>query len=175
MSVVQNANVDELQRFLRPLYLDLDGVSRLDDAERIARIAYQLHPQRTRALELLLAFHLLGKWLDKVGNASRTALNTGISESDLRKTAASIRRLDAPLTDEERAVASAVLIDAAGPRGLAEKFARVRREGHTIADAAREALADTHVPEWMSAEAQELLQQRRAERDTFARAILAEA
>src|SRR5689334_1578964 len=87
VSVVQNAGVDELQRFLRPLFLDLDGVSRLDDAERIARIAVQLHPQRTRSLELLLAFHLLGRWLDRVGNASRTALNTGISEADLRKTA----------------------------------------------------------------------------------------
>src|SRR5436305_14468082 len=101
-SVVQNAVVDDLQRFLRPLFLDLDGVSRLDDAERIARIAYQLHPERTRSLELLLAFHLLGHWLEKVGNASRTALNTGISQADLRKTAASIRRLDEPPTDQQR-------------------------------------------------------------------------
>jgi hypothetical protein len=174
LSVVQNAGVDELQRFLRPLFLDLDGVSRLDDAERIAHIAYQLHPQRTLSLELLLAFHLLGHWLDKVGNASRTALNTGISEADLRKTAASIRRLGAPISDEERAVASAILIDAAGVRGLAEKFARARREGHTVLDAAREALADTHVPEWMSDDARELLLRRRTARDTFARAILDE-
>jgi hypothetical protein len=166
--------LDELQRFLRPLFLDLDGVSRLDDAERIARIAYQLHPQRTHSLELLLAFHLLGTWLEKVGNASRTALNTGISESDLRKTAASIRRLGAPITVEERAVAAAILIDSAGPRGLAEKFARARREGHTVADVAREALADTHVPEWMNDDARELLLRRRAERDTFARAVLGE-
>ena len=171
---MQNADVDELQRFLRPLFLDLDGVSRLDDAERIAGIAHQLHPERTRSLELLLAFHLLGHWLEKVGNTSRTMLNTGISESELRKTAASIRRLDAPLTGEERAVASAILIDSAGARGLAEKFARARREGHTVADVAREALADTHVPEWMSDDARELLQQRRTTRDTFARAILDE-
>jgi hypothetical protein len=174
LSVVQNANVDDLQRFLQPLFLDLDGVSRLDDAERIARIAYQLHPERTRSLELLLAFHLLGHWLEKVGNASRTALNTGISEAELRKTAASIRRLDAPLTGEERAVAAAILIDAAGPRGLAEKFARARREGRTVADTAREALADTQVPEWMSEDAREMLLRRRAARDTFARAILEE-
>jgi hypothetical protein len=171
---VQNAAVDELQRFLRPLFLDLDGVSRLEDEERIACIAYQLHPERTGALELLLAFHLLGRWLDKVGNASRTALNTGISEADLRKTAASIRRLGAPLTDEERAVASAILIDGAGVRGLAEKFARARREGHTVLDVAREALADTEVPEWMNDDAKELLLRRRTVRYTFARAILDE-
>jgi len=175
LSVVQNAVVDELQRFLQPLFLDLDGVSRLDDAERIARIARKLHPQRTRSLELLLAFHLLGNWLDKVGHASRTALNTGISEAELRKTAASIRRLDAPLTGEERAVASAILIDNAGARGLAEKFARARREGHTIAEAAREALAETDVPGWMSDDARELLLRRRTARDAYARAILDES
>jgi hypothetical protein len=167
--------VDALQRFLRPLFQDLDGVSRIEDAERIARIAHQLHPERTESLELLLAFHLLGNWLGKVGNASRTALNTGISESDLRKTAASIRRLDAPISSEERAVASAIVIDAAGPRGLAEKFTRARREGHTIIDTAREARNDTQVPEWMSDAAREMLLRRRAQRDTFVRAILDEA
>src|SRR5258707_12865191 len=85
MSVVQMGRVDALRRFLRPLCQDLDGVSRADDAERIARIAHALHPRRSPALELLLGFHLLGSWLDKVGNLSRTALNTGISEGELRK------------------------------------------------------------------------------------------
>jgi hypothetical protein len=173
-SVVQNARVDALVRFLRPLYLDLDGVSRGGDAERIARIARALHPRQSTALELLLAFHLLRGWLDKVGNLSRTVLNTGISEADLRQTAASIRRLDAPLTEEERTVAAAILIDSAGVRGLADKFARSRREGHSVADVAREALSETDVPEWMREEAREMLVHRRAQRDLFARAVLDE-
>ena len=171
---MQNAGVDALERFLRPLYQDLDGVSRAADAERIARIAYTLHP-RTNALELLLAFHLLGGWLEKVGNLSRAVLNTGVSEIDLHRTARSIRRLDAPITSEERAVAAAVMIDSAGPRGLAERFGRARREGHSVADVAREALGETHVPQWMSDEARELLAAKRKERDAFARAILDEA
>jgi hypothetical protein len=174
LSVVQNARVDALDKFLRPLYQDLDGVSRAGDAERIGRIAHSLHPRRSPALELLLGFHLLGSWLGKVGNLSRTALNTGISEAELRKTAASIRRLDAPLTEEERAVAAAVLIDSSGVRGLAEKFSRARREGHSIADVAREALSETDVPEWMSDQAREMLVRRRVQRDLFARAILEE-
>jgi hypothetical protein len=170
-SVVQNADVDALEKFLQPLFLDLDGVSRAGDAERIARIACALHP-RTKELDLLLAFHLLGHWLEKVGNLSRAALNTGISELDLHKTAKSVRRLDAPITSEERAVAAARLIDGAGARGLAEKFARARREGHSVSDVAREALADEHVPEWLSDEAKEMLLQRRSHRDEFARAVL---
>lgn len=171
---MQNARVDALEKFLRPLYQDLDGVSRAGNAERIAHIARTLHSRQGTSFELLLAFHLLGSWLDKIGNLSRTALNTGISEAELRKTAASIRRLEAPLTEEERAVAAAILIDSAGVRGLAEKFARSRREGHSVADVAREALSETDVPEWMSEEAREMLVRRRAQRDLFARAVLEE-
>jgi hypothetical protein len=171
---MQEFDTATVQKFLRPLYQDLDGVSRAGDAERIARIARTLHPRQSASLELLLAFHLLGTWLDKVGNLSRTALNTGISEAELRKTAASIRRLGTPLTEEERAVAAAILIDSAGVRGLAEKFARSRREGHSVADVAREALSERGVPEWMSGEAKEMLEQRRAQRDLFARAVLEE-
>src|SRR6266576_2939755 len=111
---MQEFDTATVQEFLRPLYQDLDGVSRAGDAERIARIARVLHPRQSAALELLLAFHLLGSWLDKVGNLSRTALNTDISETELRQTAASIRRLDAPVTEEERAVAAAILIDRGG-------------------------------------------------------------
>ena len=169
---MQEFDTATVQKFLRPLYQDLDGVSRAGDAERVARIARALHPRPSTSLELLLAFHLLGSWLDKVGNLSRTALNTGIREAELRQTAASIRQLHAPLTEEERAVAGAILIDGAGVRGLAEKFARSRREGHPVADVAREALSETNVPEWMSEEAREMLVRRRAQRDPFARAVL---
>ena len=68
----------ELDAFLRPLYQDIDGYSRADDIERIAKIARRLHqpdsPADQRAFELLLRFHRLGNWLDKVGNLTRTAL-----------------------------------------------------------------------------------------------------
>src|SRR5438477_8273822 len=113
-----------IEAFLRPLYQDLDGVSHFDEMQRVGRIARMLAPA-SRELELLIAFHRLGRWLEKVGNISRTVLAVPeLTESDLRRTAASIARLDAPMSEAERAVAAAILIDSAGVRGLAERFVR---------------------------------------------------
>src|SRR2546423_15682796 len=87
--------MDSVAAYLRPLYQDLDGVSRTKDVERIARIARRLYSAADdRDFELLLAFHRLGHWLEKVGNLTRTALATGIAEAELHRVAASIRRLD---------------------------------------------------------------------------------
>ena len=46
-------------------------------------------------------------------------------------------------------VAAAILIDRSGVRGLAQRFASARREGHSVVDVVREALADSWVPEWV--------------------------
>ncbi|MEK6372042.1 MAG: hypothetical protein AABO58_05050 [Acidobacteriota bacterium] len=170
----------DLQSYLRPLYQDLDGVTRFDAVERVARIARRLYTPASeddaRPFELLLLFHGLGKWLDKMGSLSRTALAVdGLSEAELRQTAASIARLDAPASDAERAVAAALLIDHAGVRGLAERLARSRREGQSVADVVRAALADDERPEWLSAEAAAWLEERRVTRREFCRAILEEA
>ena len=165
---------DALVKFLRPLYQDLDGVSRFDDVERIAAIARALHRSNDPSFELLLMFHRLGRWLDKVGNLSRASLATGISEADLRKTAASIARLESPATDAERALAAAIMIDAAGVRGLAERFAHSRREGRSIAEIARNAMSEHDAPEWMGDEARAMLAEKRKRRDEFCRAVLEE-
>jgi len=169
----------DLESFLRPLYQDLDGVTRFDAIERVTRIARRLYTPASdgdaRAFDLLLLFHGLGKWLDKMGNLSRTALAVdGLSEPELRQVAASIARLDAPSTDAERAVAAAILIDNAGARGLAERLARSRREGQSIADVVRAALADDERPEWLSAEARAWLEERRVRRREVCRAIIEE-
>ena len=163
---------DALNRFLRPLYQDLDGVSHFDEVERVARIAQSLHRGDDSSFERLLLFHRLGRWLDKVGNLSRAALATGISEADLRRTSASIARLDAPTNDAERALAAAILIDASGPRGLAERFAHARREGRSVIDVADAAMNENDIPEWMSEAARALLMERRKKRDEFCEAIL---
>jgi hypothetical protein len=165
-----------LESFLRPLYQDLDGLSRIDDVERVARIARRLYaPSDTRAFELLLLFHGLGRWLEKIGNLSRTMLAVGgLSESELGETAASIQRLAEPESEEERAVAAAVLIDNAGVRGMAERLWRARREGQSVSDVVRRALADVEKPEWLSPAACELLDERRERRREFCRAILDE-
>jgi hypothetical protein len=169
----------DLAAFLRPLYQDLDGVSRLDEVERVAKIAHILYKPPTaeegRALELLLAFHRLDKWLDKVGNISRTVLSVpGVSEAELRRTAASIKRLEAPVTGAERAVAAAILIDNAGVRGLAEHFTRARREGSSQMDVLRNVLADVFVPEWLPESAHEWMHARREARREVCKRLLEE-
>lgn len=168
----------DLETFLRPLYQDLDGVSRMDEVERIAAIARRLYTppsEEARAFELLLLFHRLGNWLEKVGHISRTALAVqDVSEAELRRTAASIARLDAPVTDAERAVAAAVLIDNAGVRGLTEQFTRARREGSTLMDVIRAALSDVAMPEWLPPRAAEWLHARREARRLVCRRLLEE-
>ncbi|HXG58951.1 MAG TPA: hypothetical protein VNL91_08000 [Thermoanaerobaculia bacterium] len=170
-----------LASFVRPLYIDLDGVSRFEEVERIATIARDLYVPRdgeeSRAFEILLIFHRLGGWLEKVGNISRTLLACGgeVTEEELRRTARSIRRLSTPSSEIERAVASAVRIDEAGLRGLAERFARARREGLSIDEVARAALAGTEVPEWFTDEARKMLRQRLEARRAFCLALLEES
>lgn len=168
---------DALRDFLRPLYQDVDGASRVEEVERIARIARRLHspaPGEAEAFELLLQFHRLGRWLDKVGNLTRVVLAVGVEEGLLRRTAASIRRLDEPVTEAERAVAAAVLIDEAGVRGLTERFLRARREGSSIMDVVRAAMADVWVPEWLPPRAVEWLHARREARRETCRRLLEE-
>lgn len=166
----------KLESFLKPLYQDLDGVNRLDEIERIAKIARRLHRAHDdRAFELLLLFHGLGRWLEKVGNVSRTALTVPeVSEQELRQTAASIRRLEHPITDAERAVAAALRIDQAGVRGLTELFTRARREGNSLMDVLRGALSDVAVPEWLPPHAEAWLHARREARREVCRRLLEE-
>lgn len=180
MSMVRNEQlIQKLEAFLLPMYQDLDGSSRLDEVRRIRELAHQLYepasPSEARGFELLLAFHLLGHWLEKVGNLSRTVLTVAeVDEAELRRTAASIRRLEEPSTDVERAVAAAVLVDGSGVRGLAERFAHARREGRTITEVAREALSENETPEWLNDAARAELERRRELRDGFCRQLLEE-
>lgn len=169
----------KLDTFLRAFYQDLDGASRFDEVERIARIAHRLYAPpsaaEARAFELLLLFHRLGTWLEKVGNLSRTLLTVeDVSEAELRATASSIRRMDEPVSDAERAVAAAVLIDGAGVRGLTELFARAKREGNSLMDVLRAALSDVSVPQWLPDGAEEWLHKRREARREVCKRVLEE-
>lgn len=157
----------KLEDFVRPLYQDA-----FDDVERIGRIARQLHPP-SRRLDLLILFSGLGKWLEKPRNLSRILLAAeGITDAELREVAASLRRLDDPQAEVERAVAAAKVIDAAGVRGLAERLTHARREGISIADVARE--EPTPIPDWMPALGRELMMERQEERARVCAAILEE-
>lgn len=167
-----------LEEFLLPLYQDVDGASRFPEVQRIATIARRLHAAAAEEawdLELLLLFHRLGPWLEKVGNLSRVTLSfPELGEAELRRTAASIRRLDDPQSPAECAAAAAVLIDGAGVRGLVEQFAGARREGNSIMDVVRIAVADVAIPEWLPDGAEELLFARREARREVCRKLLEE-
>ena len=165
-----------LETFLKPLYQDLDGTSRFDEIERVRRIARSIFtPANTREFELLLLLHGLGKWLEKMGNASRTALAVpGVTEAEIRAIAASAKRLDDPQTETEKAVAAAILIDRAGVRGLALRFASARREGQTLLDVVRDALAESIYPQWLPEAARPMLEQRFEARRSFCQALLEE-
>ncbi|HYO77242.1 MAG TPA: hypothetical protein VE010_12320 [Thermoanaerobaculia bacterium] len=71
-------------------------------------------------------------------------------------------------------MAAAVLIDSAGVRGLTEQFGRARREGNSLMDVLRAALADAEVPEWLPRGAAEWLQARREARREVCRKLLEE-
>lgn len=165
---------EPLLNVLRPIYQDLDGISHEDEVERVAKIARTL-TEPTRELELLLLLFPAAKWLEKPRNFSRLALAGAATEAELRTALASLRRLDHPQSAEERALASAMLIDASGVRGLAESFARARREGRSIGDVARDAIAENTIPEWMSDAAAEMLEERLRRRREFCETVLGEA
>lgn len=175
--MMDDALRQRLEPLLRPLYQELDGGSRIDEIERVASIARRLHApanENARAFELLLLFHGLGRWLEKIGNRSRAVLTVGLSDTELRTLAGSIRRLDEPSSDAERALASAILIDCAGVRGLAEQLVRARREGISISDVVRNAVADATVPDWMPHAGREWLARRRQARREVCEALIRE-
>lgn len=174
--------LERLLQFLKPLYQDLDGVSRFDEVERVSAIARELHvpvsDQDRLGFELLLLFQGLGGWLARLGNVSRTVLvvGAGLHESDLQRVAGSLRRLDAPETLEERALGSAALIDQAGVFGLASRFLRARREGMGPAEVAREILSSEELlPAWILPAAKPRVLERWKARRQFCEQLLRES
>ena len=165
--------------FLRPFFLDLDGVSRLDDAERIRRIAHRLYQPESAAearfFELLLLFHGLGRWLDKVGNLSRLRLAIPeIEEIELRRVSAAIARAATPATPMEAAVAAALVIDRSGIFGVAEQLMKSRREGSTIRDIALRGLIVEEPPLWMPEIGRQMFRERANARRRFCIQLLEE-
>ena len=66
------------------------------------------------------------------------------------------------------------LIDGAGLRGLAQRFASARREGHSITDVIREAVTEESWPEWLPAAAVPVLRKRFEARRRFCQELLEE-
>lgn len=172
---------EQLQRaeaFVRPLYQDLDGVSRFADVQRISAIARRLYSPADEndelQFELLLLCQGLSAWLGRVGSLTRASLATGIEEARFRRVAETLRRLDEPDTPEAVALAAAIRIDGAGLRGLAALLASARREGRSMEEVAREELAAPSLPAWMPLRAREWYERRSVARRQFCRELQAE-
>ena len=170
-----------IESFLKPLYQDLDGGSRLEEALRIGEIAATLyHPQtetERRHFDVLILFQRLGKWLDKPRNFSRAVLvlEPTITTMELRRAARVLSSLENPTEAAAIALAAAAIIDAAGLRGLAEDFASARREGTTALEIAAGSLAhDEPLPEWFPEQGHTLIDQRRQRRREVCRMLLDE-
>lgn len=169
-----------LIQFVKPLYQDLDGASRFEDVERVSAIARSLHQPSSETdrdrFELLLLFQRLEKWLERVGNISRTALIVGMEESVLRDILASLKQLHDPQRSEEKALASAMVIDESGVRGLISRFTHARRDGASPMDVALEIASDEPLlPSWMDDEARRWALLRFAERRRIATDLLRES
>jgi hypothetical protein len=158
MDTVQRSR---LEAFVRPLYQDVDGVSRLGNVERVSALARRLYTpvdsEDELHFELMLLFQDLGSWLGRIGNLTRVALATGIGEGALRRVAAELQHLDAPENPQTAALAAAMAVDQAGLRGLATTLAFARREGRSAAEVAREELDPAPIPSWVPPLAQRWL------------------
>lgn len=167
--------------FVKPLYLDLDGASHFDDVERVSTIARRLYKpstlSETQTFELLLLFQGLGKWLGKMGNRSRTVLasNGALGDKELQRLIDSLKRLESPEGPAERALASAIMIESSGVRGLAIRLGKARREGLSAGDVARGEIEErTHAAFPLEPRAAAWLEARHVRRSRVAREILEE-
>ncbi|HUP65521.1 MAG TPA: hypothetical protein VM557_09585 [Thermoanaerobaculia bacterium] len=168
-----------LEAFLRPLYQDLDGVSRFEDVDRIEALARGVagNGELGVHLELLVLFHRLGGWLARMGNASRVVLAAGgvLQKDVVAQTSDSLAHLDAPRNEAERVIAAALLIDSAGVRGVVSRLAHARRDGQSMSGAAAEFLSEKiEAPEWMNERARELLRLRTEAARSFAQQVIDE-
>lgn len=171
-----------LEMFVKPLYQDLDGISRFDEVERIGSLARALREPGDSEdglhFELLILFHRLGGWLSRMGNASRVVLGSGglLSDESVRRLQGSLERLDAPETDAERAVAAAIAIDSAGLWGMVQRLVQARREGQTPLEQARQMASERpELPAWMDRRAAEWMDRRNESARRVARALVAES
>jgi len=178
---VASGLLQRIESFLKPLYQDLDGGSRLDDALRIGTIAASLYRPTNegeqRFFEMLILFQRLGRWLEKPRNFSRAtlALDPTISPAELRRAARVLGTLEHPEEPAAVSLAAAALIDSSGIRGLAEQFAAARREGTTALEIALALVSrEEETPHWFPDSARPLLDERRQRRRDVCRILLDE-
>ncbi|MFN2441441.1 MAG: hypothetical protein ABR517_02035 [Thermoanaerobaculia bacterium] len=171
---------EHLVSLVEPLYDNPEAGTGFDEVERIevlARRLYEPSAEESQLFELLILFHRLGRWMAHPGNAAIIGRASGglLAETMVEQLAKSLNRLEAPETNLERVVASAVAIEAAGVRGFFNRAANARRSGRTVEGVAvSEIESPGATPAWMSPEAATMLTARRGRARAAASALLEE-
>ena len=171
----------QIEDYVRPLAVALDGVTNYGDVERMVSAAETIaaeSPASNRDLVFLLAvFSGQERWVSRMGHRSRTEsflASLGIPAPTVRALFRGLARFEeAPATPEEEIVHDAVRLEAMGAygvaRGLADAY-RARLDIPEMADAIETAAA---LP-LRTAAAERLAEPRRALMRTFAASLRAE-
>ena len=143
-----------IEEYVRPLAVGLDGVTNYGDVERVVSAAEAIaagEPVLDRDLLFLLAaFSGQEKWVSRMGHRSRTEIflaSLRIAPRTVQRLFRGLARFETePAAREEEIVHDAVLLDAMGAYGIAHGLADAYRERLSILEMAEAIEAAAGVP-----------------------------
>ena len=126
----------EIQDYVRPLAVGLDGVTNYGDVPRMVSAAEAIADGRgeldSDLVFLLAVFSGQEKWVSRMGHRSRTETflaSLGVAARTVRALFRGLERFEtAPVTPEEEVVHDAVRLEAMGAYGIARGLAEAYRE-----------------------------------------------